>query len=60
MAATLRDQFRADIEVHRAASEVVIDEVVPPGDLRRELTERFAFYESVEKDRPDKNHGTVI
>jgi acetyl-CoA carboxylase carboxyltransferase component len=42
------------------ASEVVIDEVVPPGDLREELVARFAFYEDVEKSLPAKKHGTVL
>ena len=56
----LREAYREDIDVHRMASEVVIDEIVPPGDLREELAARFAFYESVEKDRPDKKHGTVL
>jgi len=56
----LREEYREDIDAHRMASEVVIDEIVPPSDLRTELEARFAFYESVEKDRPDKKHGTVI
>ncbi|MFC7139396.1 acyl-CoA carboxylase subunit beta [Halosimplex aquaticum] len=56
----LREAYREDIDVHRMASEVVIDEIVPPSDLREELAARFAFYESVEKDRPDKKHGTVL
>ena len=56
----LREQFREDIDVHRMASEVVIDDIVPPGDLRAELAARFDFYEDVEKDRPSKKHGTVI
>ncbi|MFB6142019.1 MAG: carboxyl transferase domain-containing protein, partial [Halorientalis sp.] len=56
----LREQFREDIDVHRMASEVVIDELVPPGDLREELAARFAFYEDVEKSVPDKKHGTVL
>jgi len=56
----LREEYREDIDVHRMASEVVIDEIVPPSDLRDELENRFEFYESVEKDRPSKKHGTVI
>ncbi|MFB6307697.1 MAG: acyl-CoA carboxylase subunit beta [Haloarculaceae archaeon] len=56
----LREQFREDIDVHRMASEVVIDEIVPPSDLRSELTERFAVYETVEKERPTKKHGTIL
>ena len=56
----LREEYREDIDVHRMASEVVIDEIVPPSDLREELIARFAFYEDVEKSVPDKKHGTVL
>jgi acetyl-CoA carboxylase carboxyltransferase component len=56
----LREEYREDIDVHRMASEVVIDEIVPPSTLREELEARFEFYETVEKDLPDKKHGTII
>jgi acetyl-CoA carboxylase carboxyltransferase component len=56
----LREEYREDIDVHRMASEVVIDEIVPPSSLRTELTNRFEFYETVEKELPDKKHGTVL
>jgi acetyl-CoA carboxylase carboxyltransferase component len=56
----LREEYREDIDVHRMASEVVIDEIVPPSDLRAELERRFEFYEGVEKDLPDKKHGTIL
>ncbi|WP_336327189.1 acyl-CoA carboxylase subunit beta [Halovenus sp. HT40] len=56
----LREEYREDIDVHRMASEVVIDEIVPPSTLRTELTNRFDFYETVEKELPDKKHGTVL
>ncbi|NUC74058.1 acyl-CoA carboxylase subunit beta [Haloterrigena sp. SYSU A558-1] len=56
----LREEYREDIDVHRMASEVVIDEIVPPSELRDELEARFAFYETVEKDLPDKKHGTIL
>jgi acetyl-CoA carboxylase carboxyltransferase component len=58
--AELREEFREEIDVHRMASDVVIDEIVPPSELREELVQRFAFYETVEKDLPDKKHGTVL
>ena len=58
--AELREQYREDIDVHRTASEVVIDEIVPPSELRAELAARFRFYRDVEKERPDKKHGTII
>ncbi|MFC7199835.1 acyl-CoA carboxylase subunit beta [Halospeciosus flavus] len=56
----LREEYREDIDVHRMASDVVIDEIVPPSTLREELENRFAFYETVEKDLPDKKHGTIL
>ncbi|MGM0447282.1 MAG: acyl-CoA carboxylase subunit beta [Methanobacteriota archaeon] len=56
----LRAEYREGIDVHRMASEVVIDEIVPPSDLRAELAARFDFYEDVKKDLPDKKHGTVL
>ena len=58
--ARLREQYREDIDIHRMASEVVIDEIVPPSTLREELAARFAFYEDIEKERPEKKHGTVL
>ncbi|MCL9813422.1 acyl-CoA carboxylase subunit beta [Natranaeroarchaeum aerophilus] len=58
--AELREEYREDIDVHRMASEVVIDEIVPPSDLRAQLAARFAFYEDVEKEVPEKKHGTVL
>ncbi|WP_373189597.1 acyl-CoA carboxylase subunit beta [Halolamina sp.] len=56
----LREEYRKDIDVRRMASEVVIDDVVPPSSLRQELVNRFAFYEDVQKELPDKKHGTVL
>ncbi|MES3161146.1 MAG: acyl-CoA carboxylase subunit beta [Halorubrum sp.] len=58
--ARLREEYREDIDIHRMASEVVIDEIVPPSALRAELAARFAFYEDVEKELPEKKHGTVL
>ncbi|WP_254543563.1 acyl-CoA carboxylase subunit beta [Halomarina pelagica] len=58
--AELREEYRQDIDVHRMASETVIDEIIPPSALRKELANRFAFYETVRKDLPDKKHGTVL
>ena len=58
--AELREEYREDIDIHRMASEVVVDDVVPPSTLRRELENRFEFYAGVEKDLPDKKHGTIL
>ncbi|WP_247731288.1 acyl-CoA carboxylase subunit beta [Halovivax limisalsi] len=60
MEAELREEYREDIDIHRMASEVVIDEIVPPSELRTELANRFAFYEGIEKELPSKKHGTIL
>ncbi len=58
--AELREAYREDIDVRRMASDVVIDELVPPSELRSELAARFSFYADVDKDRLDKKHGTML
>ena len=44
-----RDEYAEDIDVLHLASELVVDAVVQPEDLRRELIRRFAYAAS--KDR---------
>ncbi|WP_266077505.1 acyl-CoA carboxylase subunit beta [Haladaptatus caseinilyticus] len=56
----LREEYREDIDVHRMASEMVIDDIVPPSTLREELENRFEFYADMEKSLPDKKHGTIL
>lgn len=56
----LREEYRRDIDDHGMASEVVIDDIVPPSELREELVARFEFYETIEKDRPQKKHRTIL
>ncbi len=44
-----RDEYSADIDILHLASELVIDEIVEPDDLRAELIRRFAYADG--KDR---------
>src|SRR5215213_9503342 len=44
-----REEYSADIDILHLASELVVDAVIEPDDLRAELIRRFAFAES--KDR---------
>jgi propionyl-CoA carboxylase beta subunit len=44
-----RTEYAEDIDILHLASELVVDAVVQPGDLRTELIRRFAF--AAEKDR---------
>jgi methylmalonyl-CoA decarboxylase subunit alpha len=40
----LRDEYRADVDIYKLASELVVDEIVPGDALRSELVRRFEFY----------------
>jgi acetyl-CoA carboxylase carboxyltransferase component len=42
----LQDEYRADIDIARLASELIVDAVVQPADLRSELVRRFHAYRS--------------
>jgi acetyl-CoA carboxylase carboxyltransferase component len=42
--AQLREEYKKDIDIHKLASELVIDAVVPGKALRDELSRRFRFY----------------
>ena len=44
-----REEYAADIDILHLASELVVDAVIEPDDLRAELIRRFAFAEG--KDR---------
>lgn len=53
----LREEYKKDIDIYRLASEVVVDEIVAKGDLRRELVRRFDVYATKKRDWPDKKHA---
>ena len=44
--AAKRDEYSADIDLLHLASELVIDAVIDPDELRRELIRRFTLAES--------------
>src|SRR5437870_325446 len=53
----LQDEYREDIDLYRLASDLVIDAVVAPSDLRRELAARFALYETRRRPAVARKHG---
>jgi acetyl-CoA carboxylase carboxyltransferase component len=55
--AALREEYEADIDILRLASDLVIDAVVEPPELRRELIARFAAASGKSRPRPPKHHG---
>jgi acetyl-CoA carboxylase carboxyltransferase component len=55
----LRDEYRADVDIYKLASELVVDEIIPGDDLRGELEKRFALYSQRFSPRPHKKHGVL-
>lgn len=56
LVAKLRAEYRSDIDLVKIASELVVDAVVPPERLRREIIERFARAEKKRELRLPKKH----
>jgi acetyl-CoA carboxylase carboxyltransferase component len=57
--AQLRDEYRADVDIYKLASELVVDEIVPGERLREELLRRFASYAERFSPRSHKKHGVL-
>ena len=56
----LREEYRAELDLSRLASENIVDDVVEPVQLRTALLERFALIRSRPADaRPAKKHAVA-
>ena len=53
----LRDEYRADVDLMKLASELVVDEVVPGDELRDQLERRLEAYSRRFQARAVKKHG---
>lgn len=52
-----RDEFNADVDLLRLAADLVIDDIVEPDDLRRELIARLALAASKDRHFSRRRHG---
>jgi acetyl-CoA carboxylase carboxyltransferase component len=52
-----REEFLRDIDVHKLASEMLIDDIVPGPDLRAELIKRLAYAETKSAEFPPRRNG---
>jgi len=52
----LRREYSEDIDILHLASELVVDAVIEPGELRGELVQRFAHAEGRPRDWPAKHN----
>jgi len=53
----LRDEYRADVDLLKLASELIIDEIVPGDELRDQLERRLEAYARRFQPRQVKKHG---
>ncbi len=52
-----REEYKKDIDIHRLASELVVDAIVPPEQLRKELIVRLDQYESKDLWFSERKHS---
>jgi acetyl-CoA carboxylase carboxyltransferase component len=52
-----RAEYEADVDIVRLASELVVDAVVQPDDLRDELVRRFALASTRQRETFHRRHG---
>lgn len=52
-----REEYQRDIDIHRLASEMLVDDIVPPSALRAELIKRLAYAESKQAEFPARRNG---
>src|SRR5699024_601358 len=50
-------EYKDNIDIYRLASEMVIDDVIDPGNLRNELIKLFEVYESKQVTFTERKHG---
>jgi len=51
-----REEYKKDIDIYRLASELIIDGIVAPDELRKELINRFQAYESKQMVFSERKH----
>jgi acetyl-CoA carboxylase carboxyltransferase component len=52
-----REEYRKDIDIYRLASEMIIDDIVQPNELRQQLIKRFSNYSSKQQTFIERKHG---
>src|SRR5690625_3900571 len=52
-----QDEYREDIDIYRLASEMVVDAVIDPKELGKELSKRFDIYQAKQVTFTERKHG---
>jgi acetyl-CoA carboxylase carboxyltransferase component len=56
-AARARAEYEQDVDLLRLADELIIDDIVEPGELRAQLSQRLAVLVGKSRRQPEKHHG---
>jgi acetyl-CoA carboxylase carboxyltransferase component len=56
LVASLREEYRKDVDIGKLASELVVDALIPFAELRTEIVRRFERYADKVEARPPKKH----
>lgn len=52
-----QQEYKNDIDIYRLASEMVVDAIIDPDKIRKELSTRFSMYESKQVNFTHRKHG---
>jgi acetyl-CoA carboxylase carboxyltransferase component len=55
----LRAEYKEEIDILHLGSELVVDAVVEPGELRSELARRYGAYSGRTRDWPAKHNAVT-
>jgi len=50
-------EYKEEIDIYRLASELIVDEIVAPSDLRHVLSQRLSIYETKDLPMPYRKHA---
>jgi len=52
-----REEYARDVDVHKLASEMLVDDIVPGSALRDELVKRLAYAQTKVHEFPQRKNG---
>jgi len=55
----LEDEYRDDVDLYKLASNLIVDDIVEPENLRETLIARYRSYATRVQPRTDRKHGVV-
>lgn len=57
---SLREAYRQSYDIFKLAGKLVVDNLIPPRDLRKEVARYFELFEHWEVQLPRRKHATIL